>query len=261
MTDAALPIVGIPACVKRINDFFDFHAVGDSFIAAVAEGANALPLIIPALGDWHNAQALVRRVDGLLLTGSPSNIEPHHYQGEPSRPDTIHDPKRDATTLPLIRAAVAAGVPVLAICRGLQELNVALGGTLHQNVHELPGRMDHRSDKSKPIAERFGPCHPVRLAEDGVLARLAGGTEIIVNSLHAQGIDRLAPGLAVEAVAPDGTIEAVRVDGARGFALGVQWHPERWFREESASKALFKAFGEAVHTHSTRRMMAPERAA
>jgi putative glutamine amidotransferase len=160
MTDASLPIVGIPACVKRINDFFDFHAVGESFVAAVAEGANALPLIIPALGDWHNPQALVKRIDGLLLTGSPSNIEPHHYQGEASAPDTIHDPKRDATTLPLIRAAVAAGVPVLAICRGLQELNVALGGTLYQNVHEVPGRFDHRSDKSKPIAERFGPLPP-----------------------------------------------------------------------------------------------------
>jgi putative glutamine amidotransferase len=188
---------------------------------------------------------LVERLDGLLVTGSPSNVEPALYGGPSSVPGTLHDPERDATTLPLIRAALAVGVPVLAICRGIQELNVALGGSLHQRVQELPGKLDHRADHSRPVAEQYAKVHSVDLTPGGLLERITGKREIRVNSIHAQAIDRLADGLTVEAVAPDGLIEAVSVDNAPAFALAVQWHPEWRFWECPDSTALFQAFGQA----------------
>jgi len=188
-----------------------------------------------------------------MLTGSPSNVEPHRYGGPASAEGTLHDAERDATTLPLIRAAIDMGVPLLGICRGFQELNVAFGGTLHQRVHEVPGMRDHREDKTAPVEVQYAKAHPVRLAPDGLLARIAGTDELRVNSVHGQGIDRLAPGLSVEATAPDGLVEAVRVDGAGAFALAVQWHPEWRFWEDSASAALFAAFGDAARARAERR--------
>ena len=173
-------------------------------------------MLIPAIGPQIDVSAVLDRLDGLLITGSPSNVEPMHYGGPPSREGTLHDPDRDATTLPLIREAVRRDLPVLAICRGIQELNVALGGTLHQRIFEMPERFNHRRRKG-PMThdERYGPAHPVALTEGGVLRQLAGGAdEIMVNSLHGQGIDRPAPDLIVEAVAPDGQIEAVSLPGA-----------------------------------------------
>jgi putative glutamine amidotransferase len=242
------PVVGIPACLVP-RDGFAFHQVGDKYVDSVIDGAGALALIIPALGPRLDFDALLAELDGLLVTGSPSNVEPHHYGGPASRPDSPCDPARDATTLPLIRRALELAVPLLAICRGLQELNVALGGTLHQEVHELPGRLDHRSDKSVPPLERYLPVHPVRLAPDGLLCKLLNGARMVqVNSLHAQAIDRLAEGLAVEALAPDGTIEAVSVKNAPGFALAVQWHPEWRVLENPTSRRLFAAFGAACRT-------------
>ena len=200
------PLIGVPACVVQ-RDGFEYHQVGDKYVASVIDGAGGLPLVIPALGPRLDGDALLDEIDGLLITGSPSNVEPHHYGGPAPPPDSLRDPARDATTLPLIRGALARAVPLFAMCRGLQELNVALGGTLHQEVHQLPGRDDHRSDKTMPIAERYAPAHPVRVVQDGMLQRLIDGAATIqVNSLHGQGIDRLADGLAVEAVAPDGTI-------------------------------------------------------
>jgi putative glutamine amidotransferase len=242
------PVIGIPACLVP-RDGFAFHQVGDKYVDSVIDGAGGLPLIIPALGLRLDFDALLAELDGLLITGSPSNVEPHHYGGPASRPDSPCDPARDATTLPLIRRALELAVPLLAICRGLQELNVALGGTLHQEVHELPGRLDHRSDKTVPPPERYRPVHPVRLAPDGQLCKLLGGaTTIQVNSLHAQAIERLAEGLAVEALAPDGTIEALSVENAPGFALAVQWHPEWRVLENPTSRRLFAAFGAACRT-------------
>ena len=164
----SLPVIGIPACLVP-RDGFGSHQVGDKYVDSVIDGAGGLPLIIPALGPRLDFDALLAELDGLLITGSPSNVEPHHYGGPAPRPDSPCDPARDATTLPLIRRALELAVPLLAICRGLQELNVALGGTLHQEVHELPGRFDHRSDKTVPLTERYRPVHPVRLAPDGVL--------------------------------------------------------------------------------------------
>jgi putative glutamine amidotransferase len=170
-------------------------------------------------------------------------VHPSQYGGEPSHPEILHDPERDATTLPLIREAVRRELPILAICRGIQELNVALGGTLHQRVHEVPGRLNHRSRKDSPDGP-YGPAHSVALTPGGLLALLAGTAEVMVNSLHSQGIDRPAPRLRVEAMAPDGQIEAVSLLGAR-FVVGVQWHPEYKVLENPLSKALFSAFADA----------------
>ena len=255
MATGLLPLIGVPACVQVPKEL-PVHQVGEKYIAGAAKGAGGIPVLIPAIGDDLDVAALVERLDGLMLTGSPSNVEPHHYDGEPSLPGTLHDPKRDATTLPLIRAAIDAGVPILAICRGHQELNVALGGTLHQLVHELPGRIDHRSRKDVPMVERYEPAHPIRLAANGLLRRLFGVDEIKVNSLHAQAIDRPAARLLVEAVAPDGTVEAVSLVDGKAFCVGVQWHPE-WPRlTDSVSKALFDAFGDAARARAAARISA-----
>jgi putative glutamine amidotransferase len=248
------PLIGVPACLGWRDDF-GFHQVGDKYVDAVVDGAGGLAVLIPALGARLEIDPLLDRLDGLLITGSPSNLEPHHYGGPPAPADGPRDPARDATTLPLIRRALARAVPLLAICRGLQELNVALGGTLHQEVHALFGRLDHRSDKSVPPRERYGDVHPVRLAPAGYLWDLLDGAgTIAVNSLHGQAIDRLAPGLEVEATAPDGTIEAVRVAAAPAFALAVQWHPEWQVLDNPVSRRLFAAFGAACRARARSRV-------
>jgi putative glutamine amidotransferase len=247
------PLIGVPACMVQ-RDGFGYHQVADKYVDSVIDGAGGLPVLIPALGPRLDFDSLLAALDGLLITGSPSNVEPHHYGGRVARPDSPRDPARDATTLPLIRRALDLTVPLFAICRGLQELNVALGGTLHQEVHELPGRADHRSDKTVPPAERYAPVHPVQLVSDGRLQWLLDGAATIqVNSLHAQGIDRLAERLLVEALAPDGTIEAVSVQAARGFALAVQWHPEWRVLENPTSRRLFAAFGAACRARQRAR--------
>jgi putative glutamine amidotransferase len=253
MPSDRFPLIGVPACLVQ-RDGFAYHQVGDKYVDSVIDGAGGLPLLIPALGPRLDFDALLAELDGLLITGSPSNVEPHHYGGPPPHPDSPRDPARDATTLPLIRRALDLAVPLFAICRGLQELNVALGGTLHQEVHELPGRADHRSDKTVPPAERYAPVHPVQLVPDGTLQRLLEGASTTqVNSLHAQGIDRLAERLRVEAIAPDGTVEAVSVQDARGFALAVQWHPEWRVLENPTSRRLFAAFGAACRARQRTR--------
>ena len=252
MTALPVPLVGLPACAREIG-IHPFHVVGDKYMRAVAEAAGCLPAAVPALGRALDRTGVLDRFDGLLFTGSPSNVEPALYGGPPSAGGTLHDPERDATTLPLIRDAIDAGVPILCICRGFQELNVALGGSLHQAVHEMPGRMDHRSDQSLPRDVQYGPVHDISLAAGGLLASLWLAPEVAVNSLHAQGIDRLAPRLAIEAVAPDSLIEAVRVADAPTFALGVQWHPEWKVTQDPFSMAIFGAFGEAVRARAASR--------
>lgn len=229
-----------------------FHAVGEKYITPLLRTAQALPLLIPSLGEELGLEALIDELDGLLFTGSPSNVEPHRYGGEASRAGTLHDPERDATTLSLIPRAVEAGVPVLGICRGFQEMNVALGGTLWQHVHEQPGMRVHHEDVAQPLDVQYGPAHEVALVAGGELARiaqrarLAEHQRITVNSLHHQGVRDLAPGLIAEAHAPDGLIEAFRVGGARRMALAVQWHPEWKPGQNPFSTALFQAFGDAA---------------
>jgi putative glutamine amidotransferase len=241
---SARPLIGIPAD-RRVVGAHPFHMVGEKYARAVIDAAGGAPLLIPSLAEELGFDELLERLDGLLFTGSPSNVEPQRYDGPPSAPGTLHDPARDATTLPLIRKAVTAGVPVFGICRGFQEMNVAFGGTLHQKLHELPGHLDHRDDERQPLDVQYGPAHEVTLEPGGVLRSLANSDRVRVNSLHSQGIDSLGDDLAVEARAPDGVIEAFRVRDARRFALAVQWHPEWKVMSNPFSRALFAAFGDA----------------
>jgi len=246
------PAIGVPACVKPLENS-PFHCVGDKYLRAVVVAAHGIPLVIPAFGEVFDLPDLVERLDGLMLTGSPSNVHPARYDTEPSAEAEPYDIERDAMTLPLIRHALEAGLPLFAICRGIQELNVALGGTLHARVHEVPDRMDHRRPQHEDLDVQYGPKHEIALTPEGELAQLLGAGTLTVNSLHNQAIDRLAGELAVEAVAPDGTVEAVRVVSARNFALGVQWHPEYKVMENPASVRLFEAFGTACRARAQAR--------
>ena len=248
-----LPVIGIPCDVRTI-DIHPFHAVGEKYIDAVAHGAGAIPMLIPCFGrggdlepleDLYAIDDLLDRVDGIFLPGSPSDVHPHHYgDGEP-REFTMLDTQRDTLALPLIRRVIERGIPLLAVCRGIQELNVALGGTLHMVLEEVDGLMAHRVGKSKPRDEQYLPLHDIDVAEGGTLRAITGLGCYRVNSVHGQGIARLAPGLDVEATAPDGLIEAVSVRHAPVMQLGVQWHPEWRFRERASDHALFTAFGAA----------------
>jgi len=269
---SGLPLIGISSCVRLVEDR-PYHTVGQKYIAGLMEGCSALPVMIPAFGlpadgiaGGLDLPGLVGRLDGLMLTGSPSNVEPHHYGGPAAYEGCKADPARDATTLPLIREALRQGLPLFAICRGLQELNVALGGTLHQKLWEVQGREDHRMLKDVSEDERYAPRHTIACAPDGLLAGMAqrlglDPESVPVNTLHGQAVDRLADGLTLEAVAPDGTIEAARVtaapaiglDRVDSFALAVQWHPEWKVRDYPFYAALFEAFGVAAQARLTDR--------
>ena len=251
------PVIGVPACRKPI-DGQPFHAVGEKYLAALIDGAGALPLIIPVMAEHLDLEEILGQVDGVFLTGSISNVEPHHYGGEPSETGTLHDPHRDASTLPLTRRALEAGVPLMAVCRGFQELTVVLGGSLHQKVHEVPGYHMHKENPDDPLEVQYGPSHEVNLVEGGVLHKLAGKTTVTVNSLHSQGVERLPDDVTVEAVADDGLIEGFRVDSVPGFAMAVQWHPEWRVTENDFSMAIFKAFGDACLEYAGQRQVKGE---
>lgn len=248
------PVIGVPAD-RRTLDPHPFHMVGEKYLQALVDGADALPLIVPVLADELDVAAILVQVDGVLLTGSTSDIEPHHYAGEPSRDGTLHDPERDALTLPLARRALDTGVPLLAVCRGFQELNVVLGGTLHQHVNEVPGYHNHKENPIDPIDVQYGPSHAVTLVDGGLLQKLHGAASAMVNSLHGQGVMQLADGVTVEAVADDGLIEAFTVDGADAFALAVQWHPEWRAKDNPFSMEIFKAFGDACRERAAKRQV------
>ena len=220
---------------------------------AILDAARALPLLIPALGDRLDPDALLDAVEGIMLTGGVSNIEPHHYGQEPAPGEDVRDPGRDALSFALVRGAVRRGVPLLGVCRGIQEMNVALGGTLHQRLHEVPGRRDHRRNREIEFEESIAPRDRLRLTPGGLLSTWLGADEAVVNSLHGQGIDRLAPALAVEALAEDGTIEAVRARDAAAFALGVQWHVEIAALVHPLNRAILEAFGDAVRRRALER--------
>jgi putative glutamine amidotransferase len=236
-----MKVVGI-VCDRRVVDGMAMHTVNDEYVTALRDGAGALPLLIPSTDTPLDIHAVLEGVDGLLFTGAPSNVAPRHY-GQSAGPGTELDEARDATTLPLLRAAIEGGKPLLAICRGFQELNVALGGSLYQHVHEIPGRLDHREPPDASRDAEYAPAHEVTIVPDGVLARLSGQSRAMVNSLHHQGVDQLAPSLRIEATAPDSQIEAVSMPAARAFLLGVQWHPEWKMAKDPLSRAIFAGFG------------------
>jgi putative glutamine amidotransferase len=246
------PLIGISCCTKLFGAFaMPNHAASDTYVRAVDELLDAVPVLIPANGHAAEVETLLSRLDGIILTGSRSNVQPSFYGGPPHAEGTPEDVMRDAVTLPLIRAAVNACLPVLAICRGMQELNVALGGSLHQRLQDLPGRIDHSTPMQPSARVRTAKAHLVRVTAGGWLSDLLGVEQFAVNSLHNQGIERVAPGVAAEAVAPDGTIEAVRVlvtpEGrSAGYAIGVQWHPEYDFRFDAISRLLLGTFAAAV---------------
>lgn len=250
-SSVARPVVLVPACNRQLGHH-PFHVAGQKYIDAVRL-AGGLPLVVPAAGA-HEVDELLALADGVLLTGSPSNVHPRHFD-QVVHDDTLPlDPVRDDWTLPLIPRALALGVPLFAICRGFQEMNVALGGSLHQAVQDQSGLLDHRNDDQRPIDIQYGPAHPVQIVPGGLLETLLGESEFMVNSLHGQGINRLASGLRIEALAPDGVVEAVTATAAPRFNLAVQWHPEWRARENPISMKLLRAFGDACRERCLERV-------
>lgn len=249
---SAPPLIGVTS--ERVTtDGYGWYRVEEHYPNAVIETVGGIPVVIPSLGSRLDHRALLQRLDGLLLTGGASNIEPEFYGRASEQPNSARDRLRDETTLALIPAAIELGVPVLGICRGLQEMNVALGGTLHQRVHRVPGKFDHREDETAPLETQYGRAHRISLQPGGLLASLSDTSEVEVNSVHGQGIDQLAPNLRIEALAPDGLIEAVSLPNASSFTCAVQWHPE-WFAQTTPfCRALLVAFGSACRDYSQRR--------
>jgi putative glutamine amidotransferase len=246
------PIVLVPACSHQIGSH-PVYAAQNKYVDAVAAASRCQPLLVPPLGECTDWDDLLGVANGVMLTGAASNVQASLYGKATHDLSQPLDPARDATTIPLIREALQRGLPLLAICRGFQEVNVALGGTLHQALHLVPGYKDHREDSKRPLEQQYAAVHRVTVAPEGLLARvLEGAGEIAVNSLHSQGIDRLAPGLHVEARADDGVIEAFSVVGAAAFALAVQWHPEWRAEDNPDSMKIFSAFGLACRVHRDR---------
>jgi putative glutamine amidotransferase len=246
------PLVAV-STDTRTFETYTWPAAPAQSLAAAVSAAGVLPVLIPSFGERLDLDALLATVDGVMVTGSKSNVHPSLYGGEAGEANGPYDPARDATTLPLIRKAVERGVPLLAICRGIQEMNVALGGTLATEIQEREGVVDHRAPAGVSQDERFAIRQKVSIRPGSCLAGIFGAGDIQVNSLHRQGVDRLGPRLDVEAVAEDGTVEAVSVRGAPAFALGVQWHPEYWAHKDDTSRRIFEAFGDAVRAHAAAR--------
>jgi putative glutamine amidotransferase len=248
------PLVIIPCDVKQIG-VHPFHCVGEKYINAVAHCAGVAPLLLPGMGAGLDLAALDKvldidrvldLVDGVFLTGSVSNVDPVRY-GNQRQTEMATDFQRDATVFPLIDRALARKIPIMAVCRGFQELNVALGGTLHARVHEVSGMRDHREPEGVSRDEMYAPSHGVEVMGGGRFEHMLPRA-FVVNSLHGQGIDQLAPSLRAEAVAPDGLVEGVSLDGQ--FVVGVQWHPEWAASQNPESTALFRAFGDAVREYA-----------
>lgn len=252
ISQSCTPVVLLPADYKQLGDH-PFHVAGAKYVNAIVHAVKALPLVMPALGTEGDVQAMLEVADGILLTGAVSNVHPSHFDQEVRDPSLPLDARRDGLTLRLIKAAVEAGVPLLGICRGFQEVNVAYGGSLHQAVHEVDGMADHRERKQLSTGEQYAQVHAVRTVAGGRLAEITGAAELRVNSLHGQGIDRLGTGLVAEAYAEDGLVEAIRVADAKTFALAVQWHPEWNVMETPSYLSIFRAFEAACRERAAMR--------
>ncbi|MFM2068044.1 MAG: hypothetical protein RLZZ584_2953 [Pseudomonadota bacterium] len=240
------PLVLVPACNRMLGQH-PFHVAGQKYCDAVRL-AGALPLVVPT-AQPEDLDQLLDLADGVLLTGSPSNVHPSHFGEDVHNPALPLDPARDAWTLALIPRVIERGIPLFAICRGFQETNVALGGSLHQAVQEVPGKHDHRAAPEGTAEQQYGLAHPIAVQPGGLLETLFGRTELQVNSVHGQGVNRLAEGLKVEATAPDGLVEAYSIDGSAGFTLCVQWHPEWRAASNPVSMRMLQAFGAACQAY------------
>lgn len=248
----ASPLIAITTDLKDVAPYM-WHATPAPYVTAVLDAADGIPLLVPSIGDRLDLHSLLDRVDGVLVTGSRSNVHPSSYGVEATEDHEPFDPARDATTLPLIRAALERGVPLLAICRGFQELNVALGGTITAAFQKNRGIENHDYPADGTLDDRFSIAHGVDVKDGSCLAALLGDASPEVNSLHTQALDRIADALTVEATHADGTIEAASVEGASAFALGVQWHPEYWAATDPASRRILSAFGDAARDHMNAR--------
>lgn len=246
------PLVAVSTDVRQFENY-TWNAAPRQYLEAAVSVAGVTPVLVPAFGERLDLEGLVERVDGVMLTGSKTNVDPALYGREATEENGPYDRDRDATTIPLIRLAIARGVPLLAICRGLQELNVALGGTLNSEIQEMEGRIDHRAPVSDDQDLRFAIRQKVEIKPGTCLAGVFGAGEIMINSVHRQAVGRLGRRLRVEAVAEDGTVEAVSVIDAPAFAVGVQWHPEYWAKSDDASARIFRAFGEAAAARAAAR--------
>ena len=246
------PVIGVIANSYKVENRFGMHGAGVKSLRAVADVTGAMPLMFAAGGGITDIDTLLTHVDGVVLTGGRANVHPRHYGHEPTEKHEPFDEDRDTLALELIRLCVDRGVPLLGLCRGMQEMNVAFGGTLHPEIRELPGRMNHRmlrlaNGEMHPDPDvLFAERHDVHLSPDGVFAKIFGAATVFVNSLHGQGVMECGERIVVEGVADDGTIEAIRVADAPGFALGVQWHAEYNPQTNPVNRALFMAFGAAV---------------
>ncbi|WP_435259275.1 gamma-glutamyl-gamma-aminobutyrate hydrolase family protein [Thioclava sp. FR2] len=240
------PVVGIIGNMNLLNESYPVHAGGTMNSEAVAEVAGCLPVIIPSDPRYVSVDELLSVCDGFLLTGGRPNVHPEEYGEDETPAHGAFDRCRDAITLPLVRACVERGQPFLGICRGFQEVNVAMGGTLYPEIRDLPGRMNHRMPPDGTIEEKFALRHPVRFSPGGVFARLMGADEVMTNTLHGQGIKTPGARVVVDGLAPDGTPEAIYIKDAPGFTLSVQWHPEYRAALDPVSRPLFEAFGRAA---------------
>lgn len=243
------PLIGVSLCRWKLKDRDEgwFHLVGEKYVKAIT-AYDAIPLAVPALADELDIAAFLDYVSGMVFSGSVSNVHPSFY-GDPHEGCGLADKVRDVTVLRVMAAAIERGIPTLGICRGIQEMNVLYGGTLHRQVQEVSGRLDHREVPNVPDHICYAPVHNISLREGGVLQQIHGVREFAVNSLHGQGIDRLGAGLQIEAQTPDGQIEAVSVINAKAFAVGVQWHPEYRPRENPNYDKFMQAFHQAVRTY------------
>lgn len=247
-----LPLVGLPADTYESHGF-QYHSIGDKYVRAVAEVALCSPVMIPSMIDALQLDDLLEHFDGIVMTGAVSNVHPPHYGEQPTVAHEPYDHGRDATTLKLIEKVLRKGLPLFCICRGFQELNVVLGGTLETELQQVEGRLDHRAPDHDDVDVRYAPSHAINIRPGGLLEQILGKRETMVNSIHRQGIKRLAKGLQVEATAPDGIIEAVSVRDAKSFAMGTQWHPEFRALNNPDSVKLFTAFGNAVRGYAAAR--------
>lgn len=247
MTNMALPLIGVTGDTLPTGDT-TFYKVGDKYILSVVEAANCLAVMIPPIAEKLEMDALLDRLDGIVFTGSPANIEPHHYGAKSHQEESQLDRGRDATNLPLLKKVIDREMPLFCICRGHQELNVIHGGTMHQFIHNIEGNQDHRADESIPFDERYKSSHLIKIQAGGILEKINEGLDdVMVNTVHEQAVDKLGSGLQIEALAEDGVIEAISIEGYQNFMVSVQWHPEHKVAlEVPLNRKLFEAFGEAA---------------